>query len=108
WNVSGYMLTGLPRTRSSSPTSSPGTGSALAEGSGFFPEDRRTAFLWAMAASSASCQECPENVGVFAVVMPEGEFVHVERQVFLADLVERTHDAALQERPERIEVRGMH
>src|SRR5436190_6337190 len=58
-----------------------------------------------MAGSSASCYDRTEDVGIIPVIEAEGEFVEVERQVLLADLVERPHDAALQERPEGVEVR---
>src|SRR2546426_10459910 len=57
----------------------------------------------ASAASSASCDERPEHVGVLAVVMTEAELGQVERQVRPGDLVVATDDAALQERPEAIE-----
>src|SRR5689334_17569851 len=50
----------------------------------------------------------PERIGVLAVVVPKTEFVDVERQVAGADLVVAAHDPALEERPEAIEVRGMH
>src|SRR5438445_3371033 len=56
---------------------------------------------------SASSYERPKHVGIVAVIMPEGEFVDVERQVFFRNVMERPHDAALQERPELIEVRGV-
>src|SRR5437667_3337078 len=53
------------------------------------------------AASSASCDDRPENVGILAVVIPERKLVQVERQMRLADLMERANDSPLQERPER-------
>src|SRR5436190_5509084 len=68
----------------------------------FVAADRRP--LGCMGGSSASCQDGPENLGIVAVVEAPREFVEVERQVRLADLVERADDAALQERPEGIEV----
>src|SRR5439155_15592900 len=58
----------------------------------------------ASAASSASCDKRPEHVGVLAVVMTETELGQVERQVLPGDLVVAADDAALQERPERVEV----
>src|SRR5438552_4056184 len=55
-------------------------------------------------ASSASCDERPEHVGVLAVVMPEAGLGQVERQVLGRDLVVAPDDPALQERPEGIEI----
>jgi hypothetical protein len=58
-------------------------------------------------ASSASCQDRLEDVRILTVVMPELELREIERQVFLAYVMERAHDAALQERPEGIDILGM-
>ena len=58
-------------------------------------------------ASSASCHHVPEYIRVSTVVVPERELRKVQRQVFFAHLVIRAHDAALQERPKRIDVRRM-
>ena len=41
-----------------------------------------------------------ENILVLSVVIPELELCNVERQIFLADLVEGADDAALDQRPE--------
>src|SRR2546425_8419083 len=57
--------------------------------------------------SSACCYHALEHIVVLAVVMPEGEFVEIERQVVLGDIVERAHEAALNERPEAINVSGV-
>src|SRR5437762_11772932 len=64
--------------------------------------DRRP--LGCMGGSSASCQDGLENLGVVAVVEAPRELVEVEGQVIFRDLVEGADDAALQERPEAIEV----
>ncbi len=48
----------------------------------------------------ASPNSCPEDVCVKAVVIPEFEFRNVQRQIFLADLVEASHDTTLDQRPE--------
>jgi hypothetical protein len=42
-----------------------------------------------------------------AVIIPPGELVEIEREVILRHLVEGADDPALQERPERIDVRRM-
>jgi hypothetical protein len=44
-----------------------------------------------------------ENVGVQPIVVPELEFGNVQRQIFVADLVEAAHNAALNERPEALD-----
>lgn len=49
---------------------------------------------------SASFDRRSKIVLVQAVVVPELEFRDVERQIFLADFVEASHDATLDERPE--------
>ena len=41
----------------------------------------------------------PENVRAHAVVITELELSDIERQVLAADLVERAHDAALEDTP---------
>jgi|ERR1700732_346897 len=72
---------------------------------------------------SSSCEERPavswhrslsrsrhdgrEYVVVLAVVVPEGELVEVERQIPRGDVMEVTHDAALDQRPEAVDVGGM-
>ena len=50
----------------------------------------------------------PEDIGVVAVVIPELEFGDVQRQIFAADLMEASHNAALQQRPENINRLSMH
>jgi hypothetical protein len=55
----------------------------------------------------SSCASAPryggsEDVGIIPIVVSELEFRDVQRQIFPADLVERAHDAALQERPEAV------
>src|SRR5271156_370531 len=58
--------------------------------------------------ASASCYCGLENVGILAVVETPLKFVQVQWQIFFAHLVVRSDYAALQERPERFEVLGMH
>src|SRR2546425_13217510 len=53
----------------------------------------------ASAASSASCDQCAEHVGIVSVIMPEAELGQVERQVLRGDLVVAPDDPALQEGP---------
>ena len=55
-----------------------------------------------MKRTSASPNRLAEDVVILPVVVSELEFRNVERQVFSAHLVERAHDAALDERPETI------
>src|SRR5438132_740317 len=54
--------------------------------------------------ASASCYRNPEDIRVFAVVMPKLELCEVEREVAAGDVVVRADDAALEQRPEGIEV----
>jgi hypothetical protein len=42
----------------------------------------------------------PEDIRVFAVVVPELKLSDVQMQIFFADLVVRANDATLQDRPE--------
>src|SRR6266508_2952896 len=58
--------------------------------------------------ASASRYSCTENVRVIPIVVPELEFRDIQRQIFAADLVEASHDAALQQRPEAIDCLRMH
>src|SRR5258708_16248425 len=48
-----------------------------------------------------------ENVRVHPVVVAELEFIDVEREIFPADLMERSHDAALNQRPEAFDGVGV-
>src|SRR5436190_11219510 len=48
-----------------------------------------------------------ENVRIFAVIVSELEFRDVQRHVFGAHLVECTHHAALEDRPEAFNGLGM-
>lgn len=50
--------------------------------------------------SLASAHRLAENVIVLPVVIPKAEFGDVERQILLADLMERVHHAVLNRRPE--------
>src|ERR1019366_8438363 len=46
----------------------------------------------------------PENIGVVPIVESERELRKVERQIFLAHVVVRSDDSALEQRPERFDV----
>ena len=52
--------------------------------------------------ASAACYRLAENIGFMAIVKPELELREVERQIFLADVVIRPNNAALEQGPERI------
>src|SRR5262245_50325498 len=53
--------------------------------------------------ASAACYRGTEDVGIVPIVVAKFEFSDVQRQVFTADLMEATHDATLQERPEAVD-----
>src|SRR5213083_189996 len=53
----------------------------------------------AAADASAMCYGTSEHVSVLPVVVPEHEFIEVERQVFRADVVIRADDATFQQGP---------
>lgn len=57
----------------------------------------------ASGASSTSCQDRLEKVGVLPIVMTELKLSQVDWKIF-ADVLIRAHDGALQERPERFDV----
>jgi hypothetical protein len=57
----------------------------------------------ASSVASASCYRFSENVFILAVVKPELKF----RKILLGDMVESSHYATLQERPERIDILSM-
>jgi hypothetical protein len=42
-------------------------------------------------------QRIKEQIGTFAAIKPEGHFFQVGGEVFRADLVPRSHDAALEQ-----------
>lgn len=48
----------------------------------------------------APANSCSENIRVHAVIVAELELSDVQRHIFLADLVERADDTALEDRPE--------
>jgi len=56
---------------------------------------------------SASLDCHAENVGIFAVVIPELKLRDVQRHVFGAHLVERTDHTTLEDRPETFDRVGM-
>jgi hypothetical protein len=57
--------------------------------------------------ASSPLYRLAEYVAFAAVVMPELKFGQVQRQILLTDMVIGTYDAALEQRPERIKIRGM-
>jgi hypothetical protein len=61
----------------------------------------------ASVATSASCQNCPEDIGILAVVEAELKLREIEREIFFAYVVKRAHNPALQQRPEVFEIIGM-
>src|SRR5258708_17638827 len=50
--------------------------------------------------SSLDCRR--EHVAVVAIVVAPLKFIHIEREIFLADFVERADDAALHDGPESL------
>ncbi len=48
--------------------------------------------------NSAARNGGSKDVWIFSVIVAELKFRHVERQILAADLVERAHDPALQDR----------
>lgn len=58
----------------------------------------------ASGASSASCQDGLEDVGILPVIVAELKFGQVQRQILLADIVIRAHNTTFQKRPERFDV----
>src|ERR1700683_869343 len=53
--------------------------------------------------ASAACYRLPEDVGVMPIVVAELELRDVERHIFLADLMECTDNAALNQRPKALD-----
>src|SRR5262249_51859686 len=53
---------------------------------------------------SASCYGIEEDIGIFAVIVTPRKRVQVQRQILFADMMEATHNTALQKRPERISI----
>jgi hypothetical protein len=58
--------------------------------------------------ASASSYSRPEDVRVLAIVVAELKLIQVQRQIFLAHVVISADYAALQKRPERFQIVGMH
>jgi hypothetical protein len=58
--------------------------------------------------NSASLNRRSENVIVEAIIVPELELRNVKMQVFLANVVECTDDAALEDAPKAFDGLGMH
>jgi len=52
--------------------------------------------------ASAACYRRTKNIRVVPVVVAELKLRNVQRQILSADLVERAHDATLEQRPEAI------
>src|ERR1051326_232290 len=57
-------------------------------------------------AALASADRRSENVRIHAVIVAELELRDIERQIFLADLVEGPDHAALDDRPEALDLVG--
>ena len=57
--------------------------------------------------ASASCYGRAEDVLVHAVVIAELKFRHIERKIFLTDLMKRADHATLEDRPEAFDGVGM-
>jgi hypothetical protein len=57
--------------------------------------------------ASASCYGGPENIRIVTVVLPELKFIQVEREIFLADIVIRPDDSALEQSPEAFDIVGV-
>ena len=49
-----------------------------------------------------------ENIVVMAIIVPELELRNIEREIFAADLVIATDDAALEDAPETFNRVGVH
>ena len=99
-NVSGCNVTGLAGGISSWPFS---VEAQIAVVASAWRQPRLEAPR-AMVDASACCYDALEHIGVLPVVVPEGELVEVEREVVFRDVMERPHDATLNERPEAINV----
>jgi hypothetical protein len=52
--------------------------------------------------ASAASYGRPEDIWIVPVVVAELELSHIERQIFVANLVERPHHSAFDERPETL------
>jgi hypothetical protein len=61
----------------------------------------------ARAAFSASCNHFPKNIRIVPVITSEGKLSKVQRQILFAYVVEASHNAALEQRPEGINGRSM-
>lgn len=59
-------------------------------------------------ACSASCYDRPKDVRILSVIVTERKLSQVQGQVVFGDIMERPHDAPLQERPETFNVIRMH
>jgi hypothetical protein len=58
--------------------------------------------------SSASCYGFTKDIRVLSVIVAKLKLGQIQWQILFADVMELAHDAALQERPERFDVVGMH
>jgi hypothetical protein len=79
-----------------------------------YPKGNVTALAYVSAeaaasvATSASSKDCLEDIGIVAIVVAELKLREIEREIFFAYVVERADDSALQQRPERFKIVGMH
>ena len=59
------------------------------------------------AACSAFCYHVRKDIRIFTIVMTEGKLRQIQRQIGLADLMERPHHTTLQQAPEAVQIRRM-
>ncbi len=59
------------------------------------------------ASASGPRYRLAENIGFTAVIMAELKLSQIEREILLADMVEASHNATLEEAPERFEIVGV-
>src|SRR5437016_12448517 len=58
-------------------------------------------------ACSASCYDTGKDVRILSVIVPIRKLRQIQRQIGFADLMERPHNATLQEAPKAVQVRRM-
>src|SRR3954454_20304929 len=80
---------------SSAMTQAPEMGNVVAPASVAAIRWHEVAEYAASASYSAVCYEQVEQIGVFPVIVAEGELRQVERTIFLRDVMEVAHNAAL-------------
>lgn len=58
----------------------------------------------ASVSTSASCQDCPEDIGVLPVVEAELKLREIKREIFFAEVVEGSHDSSLEQAPKAFHI----